>query len=147
MAKKNNRKKLHFFSSPFSPKKVLVFGVAALFVILTNLVSIQKQWKAEDDKEAEERKKMASIDIVNILGASTVTGDDDAEFRTKKDVAYWYSVVNDKPTYRDGYLMLATLAYNDRYCTIAKKNLSVAYMIDPNLVKDNPIFQAIDKCK
>lgn len=146
MAKKNRKSNLHFFSAPFSLRLIALFGITSFVLFAINIQFIQKQWKAEDDQETANRKKMAQVDIVKILGETTIPQVDEANFKKKKEVSYWYSVVSQKPEYRDAYLILATLAYNDHQCEIAKKHLSSAFIIDPVLVKNNPIFQKIDQC-
>jgi hypothetical protein len=147
MAKKNHKAAKHFFSEPMSFKLVLFLGILSFGLLYTNITTTQKQWKEDDDRAFALQKKMAQIDIVKILGATTIPNNEEADFKKDKTVNYWYSVIGQKPQYRDAYLILATIAYNQRRCELAKKHLTSAYILDPILVKNNPIFQTIDHCE
>lgn len=53
----------------------------------------------------------------------------------KKEILYWESIVAQTPTYRDGYLKLATLHWQLRDDEGARVYLEKAEQVDPNSEK------------
>lgn len=89
-------------------KKLLLFlgGGIIIFLSITNLIF----WFANKTAEA----KIQPI---------------------KNEILYWEGVVEKTPTYRDGYLKLATLYWQLHDDKKAKENLDKASEVDPNSEK------------
>lgn len=50
----------------------------------------------------------------------------------KNEIAYWENLIQETPTYRDGYLKLATLYWQLEDKEKVKENLDKAIEVDPN---------------
>lgn len=85
---------------------LFLFGALIIFLSLTNLALWAKSEIAEEGR--------API---------------------KNEIIYWEEIVRETPTYRDGYLKLATLYWQLREDEKAKENLDKAIAIDPNSEK------------
>lgn len=150
MAKKKQHQKLRIFSPPFSPLTAVgILGTIALLITI-NVTSFQ-QYQENEQAQATRatRNLLTNVNLLNVLGSSTQTDnttDNETQFKKKPEVMYWYDVLSKRPNYRDAYIILATLAYNDNRCQLATSFLSQAYLLDPNQPKDTLLAGAIEKC-
>lgn len=69
-----------------------------------------------------------------VLGASTdlLTEWENEPTKIANSLTYWKDVVKSKPDYRDGYMQLATLAYQLGKTNEAKSYLTQALALDPD---------------
>lgn len=84
----------------------------------------------------------------NILGATTaplaLLQNWEAEpARVAADYLLWQRTLKEKPDYRDGYLVLATLAYRLGRISEAKTNLDKALLLDPNFAAGQQLQQLL----
>jgi hypothetical protein len=150
MAKKKQLSRFVFLTSPFSPKTAcIVFSVITGFLVI-NITSFQKFQRDERTQATLATKSLLTkVNLRNVLGNTTDTdipSSDETQFKKKPEVRYWYDVLSQKPNYRDAYIILATLAYNDHRCQLAQTHLTEAYSLDPNMPKNTNLAQAIEKC-
>ena len=148
MAKK--KQQINPFLSPLSSLKTAAVVAAAItgFLVL-NVTTYQKYQQDEHIQATNATKKLLTkSNLFNVLGTSTTdpATTQDAQFQKKPEVKYWYDILAQKPDYRDAYLIIATLAYNDHRCTLAQAQFAQAYRLDPNSVKDSDLGKAIGKC-
>lgn len=94
-----------------------------------------------------------ALDVINtmhgangqtVLGASTapsqlLTQWEQEPERLRKQYQFWQTVVKEKPDYRDGYVTLASLAYQRGTLNEARAALALAFTLDPN----SPTIQAL----
>lgn len=150
MAKKKQVPRFPIFSSPFSPKTIIVVVGIIGGLLAVNFTSFQ-QYQRDEQAQATKATKnlLTKVNLLNVLGSSIETDltlNEETQFRKKTEVKYWYDIVSQRSDYRDAYIVLATLAYNDHRCQLAQTHLSQAFALDPNLRKDTPLNMAVDKC-
>ncbi len=98
-------------------------------------------WKQGEPQNAKREMTLAEdlyqTTAGSVLGATT----DPAAFlkewqqepqRLKENYAYWKNVVQERPDYRDAYIMAGTLAYELGDTTEALNYLGKARALDPN---------------
>lgn len=135
---------------PFSLKTVFTtVGIIGIFLAL-NIMTFQQYKRDEETQQQEVTKKMlTTMNFSNVLGSSSFsagTSDEDAAFRKKENVKYWYDLLSQKPDFRDAHIILATLAYNDQRCKLAQAHFSQALLLDPVALNNSPLSHAIEKC-
>ena len=105
------------------PHFIRIFSAAGLWVALcavitVNLVNIPKAptnvLGAFSNYEKEVRLKEIEKETI------------------KNQYLFWQNVVKEKPDYRDGYIQLASLAYQLSNFNVAKRYLTQANNLDPN---------------
>lgn len=119
-------------------------------LLAVNITSFQQHQKDEQARATKDTKNLLTkVNLLNVLGSTTETDttlNEETQFRKKPEVKYWYEILSQRPDYRDAYIVLATLAYNDHRCQLAQTHLSQAYALDPNLKENTPLHQAVQKC-
>ena len=150
MAKKKQPTKLHFLAPPYSAKAIVGTVIVFTGLLMINITSLHRYKQEEAEQAAQASKNILSqMGKQNILGSSTSgnTVDEDANFKKRTDVNYWLTVLSQRPDYRDAHVILAVLAYNDHRCKFATEQLEEAYQIDPKVLKEMPLAQAINVCE
>lgn len=145
---KNKQSSVHLFSPPFPIKELVIVLIAAAGLLAVNIRSFQKN-NTDEQTQAEQATKtlLAQVNLRNVLGSSTINTDEDAAFKKKAPAKYWYDLLAQKPDFRDAYIVLATLAYNDNRCKLAQLHLNQALTLDPNSKKNTDLAQAIAACE
>lgn len=73
------------------------------------------------------------VNILNVPQSSTnVLGAQTEKQRVEQDYAFWQSVIQEKPDYRDAYLVLGSLAYQLSRIEEGKTYADKALELDPN---------------
>lgn len=87
----------------------------------------QVLWSSGAQLRAAHERTLAA-EISPVLGASTSA----KEEQKKKEAIYWQNIIAVHPDYRDAYVQLAQISYNQGNITDAHTYLMRAQNIDPN---------------
>lgn len=131
MAKKKLKTTKDNLLSPISLRLTLV-----LLLLLTSVIGINSyEFMKFTPVVGKDTSLVSQNELMNVLGTNVVLGEDNKEtyapFMNKPEVTYWYNILSEKPDFRDAHVILASLAFNDHNCQLAKTHLTSAYAIDP----------------
>ena len=117
-----------FFTRTFSLSLKLLFWAVLIGGISINMLSGTITF------DNAHLRTLKSLTSTHILGAETESSSQArVDYVTKTNqYAYWQSVVEQHPNYRDGYYALATLAYELRKYNEARFYLTKTKALDPN---------------
>lgn len=140
--KKNWRQEL---LRPISLKRSLVLLVMGGGLFILNSFSFINTPAVNQPKELS---LLDQSEIPAVLG-TTVTENEDQTYRSflnQPTVEYWYQISKQKPDYRDAYVQLAVLAYNDHLCSLARTHLIKAMTLDQTDTTIQNLVPIIEAC-
>jgi hypothetical protein len=147
MAKKKTPPLTRLLETPLSLKNLSFFVVLALALVGYNFYIFASPLGSTPEPPA---KNLSQSDLMNVLGETISLGEktEESQQELRKDptAAYWYAILDEKPNYRDAYIMLSALAYNKHLCTLAQSYLSNALTIDPLAPIDTNTKEQIIAC-
>lgn len=144
------KKKVHPIKAaivtPFVPRYFLSFLLVGALFMWFNLYTFRKFEGVKEKQTAI----ISQTELLNVLGSSISLGDQptpsDNPLLADPQAKYWYSVVKEKPTFRDAHLILAALAYNKYQCQIAQSHFATALSLDPNITGYESLKSALSHC-
>lgn len=95
-------------------------------------------------KELEIGQNLAQLqDPTQVLGTTTTLTELKSKLEsqpkeTKKQQEYWQKIAADNPTFRDAWVQLLYLSYNEGNLEKTKENLEKTKALDPNFINDLP---------
>lgn len=148
MTKKKSKKTIKdYILTPVSLKRAIMFCL--LFAALSGLNMYF--FVTTPAKEIANQTVVSQAELMNVLGSTVQLGNEDkqtyAPFYNKPEVSYWYTILQDKPEFRDAHIILATLAYNDHNCQIAASHISTAMTLDPTDKRITQLQEIINQCQ
>jgi hypothetical protein len=140
--KKNWRQEL---IQPVSIKRsVSLFILASGFLILNIITFIA----TPAPTKTQSLSIVDQSELVNVLGVNSQETEDETyrSFLELPQTQYWYQLINQKPDYRDAYVQLAILAYNDHLCSLARTHLIHALSLDQTNKTVQNLIPIIEAC-
>lgn len=147
MAKKKEKKNWKFYlKQPLSGKQIIAVGIAIIGIAAINVYTFTITPAHVEAIPAV----VTQSDLMGVLGSTVTLGEEKKEsyasFFNKPEVATWQKIIEEKPEFPDGYLIIAILAYNDHNCRLAQSYIANAYRLNPINEKILETKKIIESC-
>lgn len=145
MAKKKTTAAHQLLHTPIS---LPMLGIFAL--IGTSLLSINLSlFLSQPTQTATIPATITQNVLQDVLGTSISIGERPQQKEILKNDPinkYWQEVINEKPDYRDAYIALAVISFNNKDCPNTKFYLDKAYDLDPDNLGIHELAPLLASC-